>query len=711
MGAVSSTSGLVVLIATTVLFAAAAIGIAFGREPGIRRRMARRARTGDDPRAVDDEVLLPLPADRAVHLVTAAGEALHMELRADEAQGVISGRHGPTLRSGGQALRVTVAATPDGGCRVAMRTWPTSERAGTDRGAGRRLLDGLARELDARVRDDRRGDSGRDEPRVPIGRRRLLVVGGVGIGLAALGGAAWEVDRVASEEARRATRSRPAGRARPATPDKVRVVILDSGVLVPSADWVVDENQRPGTLDWVMGADTRIYGYADRVSAVLGDEVTLFVDPPAVPYRVELYRMGYYGGLGGRLVWRSGWMAPAAAQPAATVAPGTNMVECQWRPTTRIGIDHAWPPGAYLIKLTGDDGGLHAGYIPLCVRDDDSTAAYAVMHSVTTWQAYNAYGGRSLYVGPGSSGGGESGGANRSRVVSFDRPYDQRGWGAPDFMGNEYPVVFLAERLGLDVTYITDIDLHQQPDRLLRHRCLFSLGHDEYWSSAMRDGASRAVGQGVNLAFLGANAVYRHIRLEPSPLGADRHQVCYKTDFAHEDPLWGIDPAEVTANWPDGPDPRPEQQLVGSQYADVGANADLVVVDAAAWVFQGTGLVDGQHLPGVVQGEYDRYEPGLGGPDDVMILAHSPVANRGPGRFSDMTYYSAPGGGGVLATGSAAFVSRLADAPLIGANIVRPAVPGVTPVLERMMENVFAVFGTGPASVTDPSVANWRQFS
>jgi len=493
-------------------------------------------------------------------------------------------------------------------------------------------------------------------------------------------------------------------------PDTVRMITLDSGVVVPSADWVVEENQQPGTLDWVMSAASRIYGYSDRVSALRGDVVTLFVDAPPVPYRVELYRMGYYGGLGGRLVWRSAPLAGGPAQPAFTVAAGTNMVECQWSPTIRVGIDDSWPPGAYLFKLTGSDNGMTAGYIPLCIRDDTSSAAFAIMHSVTTWQAYNAYGGRSLYVGPGTTRVGESGSTNRSRVVSFDRPYDQRGWGAPDFTGNEFPLIFLAESLGLDVTYFTDIDLHEVPGRLGRHRCLFSLGHDEYWSSAMRDGAAEALSEGVNLAFLGANAVYRHIRLEPSPLGVNRHQVCYKTDLAREDPMWGIDPAEVTANWPDGPVPRPEQELVGSQYADVGAMADMVIADAGAWIFSGTGVTDGQHLARVVQGEYDNYEPSLSGPGNVMLLAHSPVANRGRGRVSDMTYYTAPDGGGVLASGSAMFVCRLSDAPRIDPNIVFAAIPGVTPVLWRMMENVFSLFGAGPASKTQPSVANWRQF-
>jgi len=537
-----------------------------------------------------------------------------------------------------------------------------------------------------------------------MSRRRFLRATGIGAGLAALGGAAYGVDRavVGSGPARRTLRRPP----RPATSaGTVREVVLDSGVSVPSADWMVEENRRPGSLDWVMRSTTQIFGYSDRVSTVGGDEVTLYVDPPPGPYTVTLHRMGWYGGLGGRAVWTSRPVSGTAAQPAPTTAPGTNMVECQWQPSLRVGIDHRWPPGAYLFKLTSGANEEYGGYIPLCIRDDTSTAAFAVMQSVTTWQAYNAWGGRSLYVGPGDAAGGESGGADRSRVVSFDRPYDQRGWGAPDFMGNEYPLVFLVESLGLDATYITDVDLHQDPGRLLRHRCLFSLGHDEYWSSAMRDGATAALGRGTNLAFLGANAVYRHIRFEASPLGADRHQVCYKTDFEQEDPLWGVDPAEVTANWPDGPDPRPEQQLIGSQYADVAAHADMVVSDAGAWVFDGTGVTDGQHLTLVVEGEYDHYVPGLPGtPAGVTVLAHSPVPNRGPGRYADMTYYSLPGGGGVLATGSAAFVAKLANAPRVPANIVHPAVPGVTDVLWRLMENVFSVFGNGPASATHPSV-------
>ena len=107
------------------------------------------------------------------------------------------------------------------------------------------------------------------------------------------------------------------------------------------------------------------------------------------------------------------------------------------------------------------------------------------------------------------------------------------------------------------------------------------------------------------MAFLGANACYRQIRFEPSPLGPDRHQVCYKS--AAEDPLTGRDDTLVTVNWPDPPVSRPEAELIGSTYQDVGANADMVIADPTAWALDGTGLSAGQHLTKVVEGEFDRY--------------------------------------------------------------------------------------------------------
>jgi hypothetical protein len=272
-------------------------------------------------------------------------------------------------------------------------------------------------------------------------------------------------------------------------------------------------------------------------------------------------------------------------------------------------------------------------------------------------------------------------------------------------VGNELPVVFQAEQLGLDVSYVTDVDLHERPELLPNHRALFSLGHDEYWSLAMRDNAQAALQQGLNIAFLGANACYRQIRLEASPLGPDRHVVCYKS--AAEDPMTGKDDAVVTVNWDQSPVSNPESTLTGGTYQDIDAEADMVIADPTSWALAGTGLTAGQHLPGVVQGEFDRYVPGPSSPADADIIAHSPVPNR-RGNYSDVTWFTVADGGGVLDTGNATWVAQLADAALIPPNVYPAAVPGVTAHLQRIMLNVYSVLGTAPASITNPSRGTWR---
>jgi hypothetical protein len=272
-------------------------------------------------------------------------------------------------------------------------------------------------------------------------------------------------------------------------------------------------------------------------------------------------------------------------------------------------------------------------------------------------------------------------------------------------VGNEFPVVFQAEQLGLDVSYWTDIDLHQSADLLANHRALLSLGHDEYWSSPMRHGVQSAVEQGLNVAFLGANASYRQIRLQPSSLGTDRIVVCYKS--AAEDPMTAQDRALVTVNWDQAPVSDPESSMTGNTYQDIDAEADMVVADPTSWVLAGTGLTAGQHLPKAVQGEFDRFVPGPASPATTDIVAHSLVANR-HNNFSDVTWYTVSGGGGVLDTGNAHWVSLLADAPLIPSNVLPAPMAGVTPYIRRIMMNVYSVLGAAPAGVTNPSTGAGR---
>ena len=491
---------------------------------------------------------------------------------------------------------------------------------------------------------------------------------------------------------------------------------------LPVADWVVEENRRPGTLAWVIRPrplpagvlppwPAALEGFADRVSYERGDEVGLYVSSTSTRVRAEVYRMGYYQGHGARLVETSPEFA-GRVQPAPDLVPGVNTIECRWQRSTALRVGPDWLPGAYLVRLVGSGGQRH--YVPLMVRDDASTAAIVVQSSVTTWQAYNLWGGYSLY------GGAPTGAlADRSRVVSFDRPYrnpDQNG--SADFLGNEFPFVYLAERHGLDVTYWTDVDLHARPGLLARHRCLVSLGLDEYWSWPMRfDGATDHLARGCNLAFLGANACYRQIRFEPSPLGADRRVVCYKDAAA--DPIHSSDPKLATgASWStDLPGYEyPESELIGVMYQAFGANAPFVVADGSSFAFAGTGLRSGDLLslaPGgrqLVGSEFDGFEPGLPGPRNVEILGHSPVSSAGGRLHSDATYYTHPSGGGVFATGTASFVPLLWDGVPALANGLSYGVAPIAPTLARITLNVLAELAKGPASQHRPSVANWSRF-
>ncbi len=494
---------------------------------------------------------------------------------------------------------------------------------------------------------------------------------------------------------------RPGKKKPPAVVDKK----LASGVVIPTAPWIVAENAKRGTLNWVCShvqPDHTLEGFASQVSAVHGNDVALFVNTTAQAVQVQAYRMGYYQGLGGRLVWQSD-MVKAGAQPPPVVSPGIGTVSCPWSPTMKISITKEWPPGCYLLKLVGNGG--QEQFVPLTVRDDSSKAAYVMQNSVTTWQAYNLYGEYSLYYGPTGRGGQDF--ANRARAVSFDRPYPQT-WasGAADFVGNELPLVFQLERLGADVTYWTDVDLHTRPHLLANHRCLFSMGHDEYWSTPMRDATASAVTDGVNVAFLGANACYRQIRLQSTSVGPNRLQVCYKD--ATEDPIAAEQPALTTVNWDQAPVNNPESNLIGSMYQSVGAKADLIVTDASSWFWNGCNLEDGHPFPTTILGEYDRYVPSLPGPTNVDVVAHSPVP--GQSNWSDMTYYTAPGnGGGVFSSGSASFVSLLSTTGIIYPNVVPGPFPGVTDEINRAMENLYSRFGLGPASRHGGSTGNWTE--
>ncbi|MEV4434373.1 N,N-dimethylformamidase beta subunit family domain-containing protein [Streptomyces sp. NPDC049585] len=457
----------------------------------------------------------------------------------------------------------------------------------------------------------------------------------------------------------------------------------------PAAGGAPAENERPGTPDWRLthrGPDRAVEGYADRVSVLPGESFQLHVSvgaPGAKGFRAEAFRMGWYGGTQARRVWASEHI-PAGPQPLPRPAGPTRTVSADWPATTEVAT-HGWPEGAYLVRLTADSG--EQRYVPLTVRSARTAGRLVLVNATGTWQAYNTWGGHSLYYGPGGKGDY----ASRSLAVSCDRPYDRDG--APLFTTYEQPAVALAERLGLPLAYVTSMDLDREPGLLHGAHGVVSLGHDEYWTPAMRRAVTAARDAGTNVAFLGANACFRRIRLER------RLVVCYKTDW-HLDPLAGSDDAAVTTDWREPPHPDPENSLTGTLYESNPTSADYVVTEPGHWIFEGTGAGRGTAFPNLVGTEYDRVDAGPGTPRPLQILAHSPLVCRGVRSFANSGYYTTASGAGVFNTGTMRWVESLTGD---GGHGIPPATARFT---GRATANVLRAFAAGPAGRSHPAQDN-----
>jgi hypothetical protein len=448
------------------------------------------------------------------------------------------------------------------------------------------------------------------------------------------------------------------------------------------------ENAKPGGECGLsqLGTQHAVEGFADHVSIRPGEPVRLFVSTTAPTLTISVFRTGWYGGRTCRLLATTNPLQ-GVVQAQPTHAPGVNTISVAgWRPTTTFTTG-SWPPGDYLFRLDASTGDHR--YVPLTVRGPAAAGRVVILNAVTTWQAYNAWGGYSLYHGL-------RGFADRARIVSFDRPYDY-GDGAADFTGNEQPLVALAERLNLPVTYATDVDLHNDPHLLDGARAVISLGHDEYYSPAMRTALTAARDHGTNLAFLGANAVYRRIRLDPSPLGADRLETAYK--IAQEDPAYGVNDAQITANWPSPPRADPESSLTGGMYQCNPVHGDMVISRPDSWLLAGTGLAAGARLPGLIGSEYDRVDDAYPTPHPIEVLAHSPITCRGVPDHSDVSYYSTLSGAGVFDSGTSAWVCALADVCGPGARG-----PAIQVPITRITTTLLTAFAAGPAGRTHPAV-------
>ena len=370
-----------------------------------------------------------------------------------------------------------------------------------------------------------------------------------------------------------------------------------------SPGWVQRENAKKGSAEWAdeiplrFSADftrrknkPRIEGYFGATSVGCGEKTPLTISG-AASADISIYRIGYYRGAGARLVM--------------TIKSATSFT-----PSSKT------PPGEYLVKLISP--GRASSFVPIVVKSQSVKNDITFVSSVLTWQAYNQWGGTSLYKG--DDGTRET----RAESVTFNRPYD--GDGAGQFRYMEEPLVQLIEQLGIDTQYLTDIDLGKA-ERINSGSIVFG-GHSEFWSYPMRTVVEKTVAAGKNLIVLGGNTGYAQTLLDGRL-------------------LIGRNPFRDLG--------MPESKILGSQFFALGIKKDLESQNT--WPFSVLGR------DAVIKGIYG-YEAdtamGTIGPG-VEILARATISPTEKGFVAMSTYYSAPSGATVLNMGTNAWVCAMAN--------------------------------------------------
>ena len=457
------------------------------------------------------------------------------------------------------------------------------------------------------------------------------------------------------------------------------------------------ENAKAGTSGWQLSnpaTNREIEGYASLTSVNIGGNINFSVSTSNSSFNIEIFRTGWYGGIGARRLMT---VSNVAGVRRSTPSPDavTGLIDCNWPNSYTLSVPTNWVSGIYLARLTGIQNGKQS-YIMFVVRDDNRGYSDIVFESsVTTFQAYNFWpggvNGKSLYDwAPGG----------RAWKVSFNRPYVlgysydsaqagvASGVGAGEYLANlqpgpdqgypiraagwEYNMVRWLEKNGYDVTYLTNIDVHENGNLIKwgPHSVFLSVGHNEYWSKPMRDNVENALagpsGQGISLGFFGSNTLYWQIRLESSPKNgaADRTIVCYKYDAPTNDPRYSSNLA--TVRWRDPQIGQPETALVGVGYFGDPWQGDIVINRSGHWLLNGSGLRNGDHLAGLSGYEVDGGWNSQNEPLGIDYVNSTPVGpfpddfDNPPGLpcntqtcNNDITIYRAPGSGApVIAVGS-----------------------------------------------------------
>lgn len=447
---------------------------------------------------------------------------------------------------------------------------------------------------------------------------------------------------------------------------------LVAPVLGAEKSAVAAENEKVGTRDWML-TKTRIEpatkyrspwieGYCSRASVRAGETITFHVstNPPS-PFTIEVYRTGYYGGAGGRLVKELGPFKGKAQQDPEI---GEKRVRnCDWEACAELQIPDDWLSGVYVGKLTAQIDGTQS-YVIFIVRDDRK-ADFIFQCSDTTWQAYNRWPSQFSLYDDGKEQWYWGGGVQ----VSFNRPYGKycQILDAPLSIGSgewflwEFPLAYWMEQQGYDVTYISNLDTDGDPRGLLRAKGMLSVGHDEYWSAEMFANVSAARAAGVNLAFFSGNAVCGRIRFDDRRRAFERIGVFGPAGGTQEfKSMSSLDHARPYAN-----------ELVGAHSTGpVTGGADFICTKPDHWIYTGTGMKVDDRIPGLIGWEWHGDPANISG---LEIIATGPTQSA-PGKLNGGTYtatvYPGPRGNFVFNAATCWWADAISEPP----GYVRPKV-------------------------------------
>lgn len=396
------------------------------------------------------------------------------------------------------------------------------------------------------------------------------------------------------------------------------VLILACNSAIDAADKnpIVTENQKSGSRDWQL---TRvrvdkdgfrspwIEGYCSRQSVSAGESLDIMVSSnPARDFQLEIFRMGYYGGRGARLM-KTYDHIEGITQP--TPEPGgKNLHECRWKPSVSLTIPKAWLSGVYLGRLTTIPEGQEAywqSYVVFIVTDD-RPADILFQCSDNTWQAYNRWPNNySIYTHP-------KGNQGPWADVSFDRPYGREAQftgvvndpltvGSGEFLPFEFPMAYWLEKHGYDVAYCSNSDMIS-PERGLKCKVFISIGHDEYWDIRQYESVVKMRDAGVDLMFLSGNSVCWVTPFRKSSSGVPNRIIFRGGPYGAENE-YAVNREKDNGPFPHrGPD---EGLLMGARNVEpVNGGGDWIITKPDHWMFAGTGVKKGDKIPGLIGWEY-----------------------------------------------------------------------------------------------------------